>query len=89
VITIEDAQTVIERLLTGEISRETHVALFDEDVVLFRVLVLEQRDAEWLLARVRDRSVPLSRRLTLVRLMRTLRGQALAIVREEDPSITD
>jgi hypothetical protein len=84
---VSDARALVEQLLAGEVTEENAPHLFEDDVLYLRVATLEKSDADWLLDRVRDRDVPLERRLSLVRQMSALHERAMAIVREEDPSI--
>jgi hypothetical protein len=51
---IAAGRELVLRVLRGEITEETHRALFDEDVVWFQVRILERHDLPWLLAQLQN-----------------------------------
>lgn len=53
---IEDTRSFVRRILTGELTPDTHPWTFEEDAVIHALLFLLQQDRPWLDAQLVDES---------------------------------
>ena len=86
-MTLAASRALVEKVLAGEITPENDPASFDDDVVHFAICELEDGDAEWLLAAVRDRRRPLAGRRNVVTSMGRFQAALWAELRAEDPTL--
>jgi hypothetical protein len=47
-VRLQQAREVVQQVLSGGVTQESHPHLFDDDVVLFSVRLVETRDPAWL-----------------------------------------
>lgn len=84
---LESARALVTDVLAGRITPESNAMLFDEDVVLFSVRVVEKYDPSWLLAQLSDANHPLSGRIEVLNNLRDLHDAAHAILNRVDPDL--
>jgi hypothetical protein len=84
---LEKASAIISAVLSEQITPEKNPMLFDEDVVMFSICLVEAENPTWLLAQIADPHYPLSGRLTVLNYLRNLYHDALVILRREDPNL--
>lgn len=63
------ARRMVEQVLRGEVSPDTHPALFEEDVVYFNVNTVEQADVSWLMTQLGNAGFGREARLQVARNM--------------------
>jgi hypothetical protein len=82
---LERDRAFVLKVLAGAITPETHRWAFDEDVVQFTVLRVEDDDPAWLLAQLADRGHPFEGRAAVFAAIQEIRAEALEILRQERP----
>ncbi len=83
---LEPARQVVERVLAGDLTDDDS-ALFQDDVVLICVRIVEKHDPKWLMAKLADSTLPLAGRLQVVRDLSRCFSEGLALLRSEQPSL--
>jgi hypothetical protein len=63
---LAQAREMIEGVLQGKITAQTHPAVLEDDLLCMSVRMVEQDDWPWLQGRLGDPGVPRERRLEIV-----------------------
>ena len=63
---LAQAREMIDGVLQGKITAQTHPAVFQDDLLYLNVRLVEQGDWPWLQGRLGDKGVPRERRLEIV-----------------------
>ncbi|WP_063063997.1 hypothetical protein [Nocardia violaceofusca] len=70
------SKEIVLQLLRGEIDADRNRAMFEEDVVLFALLRLDDKEPEWLLREIANTTWPRKLRETLAAAMVKHRAEA-------------
>lgn len=84
---LEFCLRLVEQVLAGEVTGETDEMLFEEDVVLICVRIIEQQRPRWLREQFADGRLPVDGRLLVLRDTGDLFDEGLRLLRAEDPGI--
>lgn len=84
---LESARALVTDVLAGRITPESDAMLFDEDVVLFSVRIVEKDDPAWLLAQLADANHSLCGRIEVLNNLRDLHDAAYAILKRVAPDV--
>jgi hypothetical protein len=84
---LESARALVTDVLAGRITPESNRMLFDEDVVLFSVRIVEKDDPAWLLAQLANANYPLFGRIEVLNNVRDLYDAAYAILKRIAPDL--
>lgn len=86
-IRLENARALVADVFAGRITPGSKPMLFEEDVVLFSVRILEQYDPTWLLAELANPNHPISARIEVLRNLRDLHDAGCAILKRVAPGV--
>jgi hypothetical protein len=83
---LQHARELVLDVLSGAISEESHPDLFDDDVVLFSVRLVEKRDPAWLRAQLANGAYPRAARIQVLGDTAELNRQAPEILGDSTQS---
>lgn len=82
------SRDLVARVLAGEITQDNAREMFEDDVVLIAIRIVEKCDPDWLLGRLADGTLPFAGRLQVLRDLSGLFDRALDLLRVERPDLT-
>ncbi|MDR7169056.1 hypothetical protein J2W56_002797 [Nocardia kruczakiae] len=78
------SKDIVLRLLRGDLDAERDRMMFEEDIVLFALLRLDDKEPEWLLREIANTSWPREVRESLAAAMVKHRAEAAAALKDTD-----
>jgi hypothetical protein len=84
---LESARILVADVFAGRITPGSKPMLFEEDVVLFSVRIVEEYEPTWLLAELANPNHPISGRIEVLRNLRDLHDAGCAILKRVAPDV--
>jgi hypothetical protein len=82
---LESSRSLITRFLRGEIDPEQEPAIFEDDVLMIAVHLLERADPDWILGQLSNREWPVDLRAQILGLMIRRYADGHAILSHQAP----